>query len=269
MFVFAKRMLRDKFKSFLIYSVASIAFIEMFVAIFPSIKDQAAKVDQLMKVFPPALFKAFNMDISSMSFGNFETFLSSKYLGMMWPVLLIIFAISLANYIVVNEIEKGTIETLMSLPAKRSKIFLQRYFAGLGLLAGFCIIGIFGAIPLAMLHGVDFAIANYFTAAIVAFLFAWAIYSLAIFFSTIFSEKGKASMMSGGILVVMYVLSVVAALNDNLVNLKYFSFFHYFNGSELLAKNVIPDYAVLALGGFGLVALIVSLIIFKRRDLSV
>ena len=269
MFAFGRRMIRDKFKPFLIYSIASIGFMEMFVAIFPSIQSQADKVDQLMKVFPSELFKAFNMDISSLSFGNFEVFLSSKYLGMMWPILAIILAISLANYIVVNEIEKGTIETIISLPVKRSRVFFERYFAGLGMLALFCFIGIFGAIPLACIHGIDYAFANYFTATLVSFLFVSAIYSLAVLFSTICSERGRASMISGGLLVIMYVLSVVSALNNDFVNIKYFSFFHYFNGSELLAKNVIPDYSILVLGGFTIIVSVVALMIFRKRDLSV
>ncbi len=191
MFVFATRMLRDKWKSFIVYSIAAIAFLEMYVALFPTISKQSGQINELLKTMPPELFKAMNMDPTTLSFGNFQSYMSSEYMSFLWPILAIVFAVSLAGYISVNEIDKGTIETLASLPAKRSRIFLERYSAGLLILAGFCAVSLFGAIPLAILHNTNFIFANFFTATVGSFLFIWAVYSLATLFSVIFSEKGK------------------------------------------------------------------------------
>ncbi len=269
MLVFATRMLRDKLKQFIIYSVAAIAFLEMYVALFPAIQQQAGSVNQMLKSFPPELFKAMNIDPATLSFSNFESYLSSEYMSFIWPILAIIFAVSLANYIAVNEIEKGTMETLASLPANRSRVFMQRYLAGLVMLAGFSSVSLFGAIPLAMLHSTDYVIGHYVTAAVGSFFFIWAVYSLATVFSVFFSEKGKANMASGGVLILMYVLSVVSSLKESLQNLQYVSFFHYFSGSSLLAKGVYPNYALLVLGGFAVVVTAMALWWFGRRDLSV
>ena len=148
-------------------------------------------------------------------------------------------------------------------------IFLERYAAGLLILIVFCAISLFAAIPLAEMHGVKYVFENYLTASVGSVLFIWAVYSLAILFSTIFSEKGKASMVASGILVLMYVLSIISALNNDLINLQYFSFFHYFNGGDLLANNIYPEHILLALGGSAMVLTTLSVIYFKRRDLSV
>ncbi len=269
MFAFATRMFRDKFRSFIIYSLSAIGFLEMYVALFPMIQKQAGSFNQLLKTMPPELFKAMNMDPSALSFGNLESYLSSEYMSFLWPILAIIFTLSLANYISVNEIDKGTIETLMSLPAKRVKIFIQRYLTGLILLVSFCAVSLFGIIPLAAMHNIDYVFTNYLTATIGSFFFIWAVYSLAVFFSVLFSEKGKASMASGGLLILMYVLSIISALNKDLVNLKYGSFFHYFSGSELLGHNNYPDYALLALGGFAIIITALAFWRFNSRDLSV
>lgn len=269
MFVFATRMLRDKWKSFVIYTIATVGFLEMYIALFPAIQKQAGQVNQLLKTMPPELFKAMNMDPSTLSFGNLQSYLSTEYMSFLWPILVIIFAVTVANYISVNEIDKGTIETLASLPAKRSRIFLERYAAGLMMLAALCVIGMLGAIPLAQLHSTSFVFENFLTATVGSFLFAWAVYSLAVLFSVVFSEKGKASMATGGILILMYVIFIISTLKDSLKNLQYASFFDYFSGSELLAKNTYPNYAVLALGGFAVVATLIALFWFNRRDLSV
>jgi len=181
----------------------------------------------------------------------------------------IIFAISIANYISVNEVDKGTIETLVSLPVSRTRIFVERYLTGLAILASFCVISIFIAIPLAELHNIKYILGNYLTASIGSLLFIWAVYSLATLFSVIFSEKSRATTASGGVLVFMYVLGIIATLQDNLSNLRYLSFFHYFNGSDLLSKNVYPEYAILVLGGFAITVFLAGLFWFNRRDLSV
>ena len=269
MFVFAIRMLRDRWKSLVIYSITALGFLEMYIALFPVVHQRANQFDLVIKTFPPEIFKAMNIDPNSLSFASIESYLSTEYMSFLWPILAIIFAISLASYISINEIDRGTIETLASLPARRSKIFLQRYFTGLILLAGFCIISLFGAIPLAILHNTEFIFNNFLTAVIGSFLFIWAVYSLTTLFSVVFSEKGKSTMATGGVLILMYVINIISALQKDFMDLKYFSFFHYYKGSDLLAMNIYTEYAVLALGGFAVVTTIGALIWFNRRDLSV
>lgn len=269
MLAFFNRMIRDKYKAFIAYSVSALALLEMYVALFPAIKQQSVQIDQMMRSFPPELFKAMNMDPSMLSFSTLESYLSTEYMSFLWPILAIIFAISIAHYISINEIDRGTVETLASLPASRTRIFAERYFAGLLLVAAFAAISLLGIVPLASIHGIDYVLTNCLTATGGAFLFIWVVYSLAVLISVIFSEKGKASMVTGGILTLMYVLSIISSLQNNLKNLQYLSFFHYFNGTDLLAKNIVPDYMVLILSGFAIIASIVALMIFRKRDLSV
>jgi ABC-type transport system involved in multi-copper enzyme maturation permease subunit len=249
--------------------VTAIGFLEMYIAMFPTIKEQSGQFDQMLKAMPQEIFKAMNMDVSSLSFGNLESYLSTEYMSFLWPILGIIFVISLANYILVNEVEKGTIETLASLPATRSKVFIERYSAGIVLLVIFVAVSIFAAIPLAQITNSSVAAINYLTTALGGFLFMWAIYSVATMFSTIFSEKGKATMATGGVLILMYVLNIIAALNDNLTNIKYASFFNYFNGSDLLAKNIFSINSLFVLGGVAIATTLIALFWVNRRDLSV
>lgn len=269
MSVFATRMFKDKYKSLVFYCIGAVALLEMYVALFPAIREQAVNFDKMLKSFPPELFKAMNMDPSTLSFTTLESYISSEYMSFLWPILAVIFAISLANYISVNEVEKRTSEILLSLPASRTRIFLERYFTGLAILAVFCAVSLYGVIPLAMLHKADFIAPNYTTASVGSFLFAWACYSLATISSVMFSEKGRANMVSSGLLILMYVMFVVSTLQSSVSNLRYFSFFNYFSGGSLLANNTYPENIFLTLGGFSIIAMTVSLIRFKRRDMSV
>lgn len=262
-------MLRDKFKSLMIFSLSAITFLEMYIALFPSIKNQSTEIDKMIKAFPPEMFKAMGMDPATLSFGNLQAFLSSEYMSFLWPIMVIVFAVSLANYICVNDVEKGTIETVASLPLSRKKIFIERYLAGLMALIIFCLVGIMSAVILATFHELDFVFINYITTLIGSIMFAGAIYSIAVLCSAIFSEKGKASMVTSGIIISMYVLYAISILNNDLKNLKYFSFFNYFNGTELLTNNQFPNGMFVI---FGFVIAVTSLLALKRfnkRDLSV
>lgn len=269
MFAIGFRMVRDKFKSLLIFTLAAVGFVEMYVALFPAIKQQAAMIDEMMKTFPVEFFKAMNMDAESLSFNSLESYMSTEYMSFLWPILAIIFAISLANHIAIREIDKGTIETLCSLPVSRLKIFLSRYAAGAKMLGIFSIISLLAVVPFAMLHGIDFKIMNYIVAAIGSMFFILAIYSLATLISVIVSEKSKSTMIASSVILVMYVLNVVANLNENLTNLQYVSFFHYFNTTELLNKGIFSENMFIVFGGVILVTTIAAAIRFKRRDLSV
>jgi ABC-2 type transport system permease protein len=269
MLAFGYRMLRDKYKTFIAYSLSALGFVEMYVALFPAIHDQAGQLEQVLSSIPADVFKAMNMDPSVLSFQVLESYISSDYLSFLWPILAIIFAISMANYILVNDVERGTVETLSSLPVTRNRIFIERYLTGALLAAVFTAVSILAVIPLAGLQGVEYVAENYVTATLGALLFIWAIYSMAVLFSVYFSEKGKATMAAGGLLILMYVLNAISALNDNLKDVKYASFFNYYSGPDLLVRNTYPDYALVVLGGFAIIATILALIWFNKRDLSV
>ena len=107
MAVFFWRMLRDKYKLLLIYIVAMLGLLEMYVALFPAIKKQSASFDQMIQSMPEAMFKAFGMDPTSFSFGSFQSYLSSEYMSFLWPLLAVTFTVSVANYIAVREADGG------------------------------------------------------------------------------------------------------------------------------------------------------------------
>lgn len=268
MFSFGVRMVRDKYKTFLAFLIGSLVFLEMYIALYPFLQKQSASFEVMIKSMPAEFFSAFNMDASSFSFSNMESYLSTEFMSFLWPILAIILAVIFANYLIINEIDKGTVEALASLPVSRTRIFMERYFTGLFMLVAFSVISMLMAPILCEIHGIDYVFNNYLIAMFGSTLFAGAIYSLAVLISTLASEKGKSNMVVGGILMLMYVISIVASLNSDLKWLKYFSFFNYFNGTDILAKAVLPDYALLVFVGFSILTTVFAWRQFKRRDLA-
>jgi ABC-2 type transport system permease protein len=269
MYGVAKQLIKDKYKAMLIFLGTSLAFTEMYMLLFPTIKASSDQFTQLMKMYPESLFKAFGLDAATLTFARIEYFLSSEIFSLIWPILLIILAIQIANYSFAGEIEEATIELSLSQPIARVKLFFARYLAGLFLISVFVFTSIGLMVPMIILHGFEYSGHAFWLMAIVGFLFALAVYSIAVLFSVIFSSKGRASSVTAGILILMYVMNVISALKASLENLQYGSFFHYFVAGVVLAKDQMVDYTYPVFLGVSMVAVVAAAFWFVRRDLSV
>ena len=168
-----------------------------------------------------------------------------------------------------GEIEKGTIETMLAQPISRLKFFFSKYFAGLIYIVSFTLISVYCVIPLAAIHDVSYSTSNLNKIAALALLFAVAVFSLGMLSSTIFSEKGRANFAVGGLLILMYVANVISAFKDSLKDLKYVSFFHYFDYSGALVRGVLEAKAIWVFLGVAIAATIMAAIWFRQRDIAV
>lgn len=260
------RAIKDRRIILLVYCLASIGLMLLYIGLFPSIKEQSASLEQLVKSYPEALLKAFNFDINS--FTTIEGFLAGEQFSFVWPIMLMFMLIGYAGSALASEIERGTIEVILAQPISRTKLFFGRYFAGLLMLFLFVILSIFPALPIISAYDISYKFDNFLTLAILCFLFGWALLSIGMMFSSIFSDKGKVFFITGGLLVVMYVLNIVAVLKDNLSDLKYLSFFYYFNHSAALIYDKIDNLAYWVFVGVALVCTLIGAIWFSKRDIA-
>lgn len=263
------RGVKDRRTSLLIYMVASIGFLEMYIALFPTLQKQAGQLSKLMDTYPESFFQAFNIDKASLTFENVGSYLGMEQFNFIWPIMMIMIAIGFANYAFVNEVERGTIEVILSQPISRTKIFITRYMSGLMNLVIFSFISVFAILPLAFMHGISVEMKELWVMFALASIFSWAIYSIAIFGSTLFSEKGRASFLTGGVLVLMYVVNIVGGLKENLHDLKFLSFFYYYNSTTALDKAQFVPWSIVVFVGVALVFSVSSLLIFNKRDIAV
>ena len=261
------RTILDRKISLLAYCFGAILFLWIYVGMFPGIQSQSANMMKLLESYPQAMLKAFN--IESLDFTHLENFVAMEHFSFVWPIMAIFLLVSLGGSSIAGEIERGTIEVLLSQPISRVKIFFGKYLAGIFTLTVFTFVSVFAVVPLAAAYHVEYQLQNFVTVTLLSLLFSWAIMSISFLFSAIFSDKGKAYFLTGGILVLMYVLNIVASLKESLINLKYLSFFYYFNTSKALIHHQIDIWAYVVFLGFAIIATILALFIFKKRDVAV
>ena len=266
MFTIIKRTIRDRWVVIVIYLAVALAFLLMYIAMFPSFANQQEQWDQMLKSMPQEMMKAFNLQ--DYSFAHLENFLSSELYSITWPLLLIILSISSAGAALANEIEKGTIEFLLSMPISRTKLFISRYLAGTLVILVFVALTIYAAIPLAKIFNIEVQAVNYSSLALIAFLFGLAIFSIAMFLSAMLSERGKVYFISAGVIVLMYVANIVVKLKEKYADLKYISFFHYFDSVKILIHNEIDKVGIWVFLATIIIFTIAGLVAFDKRDIA-
>lgn len=264
-----KKTIKDKKVSFLAFSLASIAFLEMYLALFPTVQKQGAEMAKLMETFPETFLQAFNIDKASLTFSDVAPYLAMEMFNFIWPIFAIIIGISFANYSIAGEIERGTMGVLLSQPISRLKLYFVQFFSGLSLIGAFTIVTVFAIAPLSAFHGIDYSFSNVAALALLSFLFAAAIYCLAFFVSSLVSDRSKVSFTVGGALVVMYVLNILAGLKDSLSGLQYFSFFYYYDPNLALSRGLFVEWSWVVFVGIGLLAVLAGAFCFQKRDVSV
>lgn len=239
----------------------------MYLGIYPSIAQKGDEFNKLLESYPESMTAFFGLD--ELNFSRLENFLAIENFSLTWPLLAILMLMGIAGPAIAGEIEKGTIELILSRPVSRLGLFFGRYLAGVLALLLLLASSLLSVIPLAGVFGVKYAAANYMTASLAGLLFGLAVLSLGMLFSAWFSEKSRVYFAAGGTLGIMYILSAAANLTDKADALKYLSFFYYFDGIQVLMKNTINFQSIAVLAIFIILSTALAAYHFNRRDIAV
>jgi ABC-2 type transport system permease protein len=266
MFELIKISIRQRRTALLAYSLGGLAMIWLYVSIFPSMQAQIGDYTKLIESMPKGLMKAFGAATVT---GNFEGLIGTKLFGFIWPLIMLFMTVSFSCSAIAGEIEKTTMGLWLSSPISRLKIYWSKYFAVLIGLAIFIVLTVLAVLPMAGLYNIDVSSKHIFLLSIVGGLFALAIIGVTFLASSLFSEKSRVYATLGGGLVIMYAINLLAALSDKFVDLKYLSFFYYYNSDALLSGGSINRASLLVFGLTALIGTAAGAIVFKRRDISI
>lgn len=260
-----KRELKVNFRGFVIWtSILVILFGAVFL-IYPSIitSDNMESLNEMLKVFPEDLLRAFNMDISSIdsAFGWIKTE------GFVFVLLITgIYSGILGSGILLKEENDKTIEYLNSLPVRRTQIVMNKVAVGLVYIFLMVIVlGVFNYVGLTWSG--DFDKKSYLLLSVTPIFSSIVIFSFCLFLST-FTHKTKNTIgLSLGIVFVSYFLNVISELSEETDVLKYVSVFTLAD-----IRNVIVDVKInphLVIVAFGLTILFIGLTVvrYKKKEL--
>jgi len=128
--------LHDQRRSLLAWSVSLVLLVAMYVAIWPSIRDQPAMTDFLNSM-PPAMRSLFAMSGADMT--TPIGYVKIEMLSLMAPLLVRLYAVTTGAAAVAGEEDRHTLDMLLANPVSRGRLLLEKLAAmtaGIVLLAG-------------------------------------------------------------------------------------------------------------------------------------
>jgi ABC-2 type transport system permease protein len=259
------RELKGNLKSFIIWTACIVSLTALFMAMYPSFAEQGAAVNEMLSGFSPQLMQMFGFD--AVDFTQTMDYYGYVFQYVLLAVL-IQFMLAGAN-LVSREEDSGTISFLYAKPVSRTSIAGTKFIAGLTQVAAFFVV--YTAAAMAILSavnrtGVDFGTVLLLDAAMA--LGQLMVMGVGMLLGVFVTRARTVMSASIGVILVLYMASMFANMQESLEWLKYFTPFQYFDAREILRSGCIEWVYVVLSAGVALAGLAASLVIYNRKDLK-
>lgn len=250
------------------------AFWALFVVwIYPSVSNTGVNFEEYLNAMPEQLRAAIGVAAPEETALVFEAgaftfvgYLNIEYLSW-FPLLLGIYAVVYCGGLVSKEIERGTLDVVLSQPVARATFLLSK-FAGFMTLA----LAVTLTSTAAVLFGAltiddDVSAANLLAVHAVSYLLVAAIAGYSTLVSCVWLDPGRSLAAAGIITAVSYFANLLGSAIPDLSWLKYGSLFYYADSLQVLAQGRVNWIGVTVYVAVCAVTLAVSIAVLRRRDL--
>jgi len=264
-FRIAIQTIMDYKKTTIILTLLFMLIAVMYAGMFPAFKEPLEEMGET------GLFDSFSSFFGPSTFdmATYVGFLNLELYQIFWMIILGIVIGFIAASIVSKEIEGKTIDILMSNPISRKQIVFDKF---IGLIPMTLII-IFGTMLAIMgvtvVIGEELDFGNLFLTHIASVPYFLSILGIAILISVIINEKMKASITFIALLMGMYVIDTMSKTVPDYESLGVVSITHYFNPYNTLKFGEFNVGSALVLICVTTVCMVISMIYFEHKDITV
>ena len=232
-----KREMKINLKSFIIWTSILIGLFLVVFLVYPSIvnSENMQMMDEMMKMFPEEMLKAFNMDISSIdtAFGWLKTE------GFVFVLLITgIYSAILGSNILLKEESDKTIEFLYAKPVSRVQIVTSKILCGIINIFIFTLIITIGNL-IGLSQSEDFELKQYLMISIIPILLYYMLFFICLFISTFLKKTKKAMTLGIGIVFLSYFMQIIGSMGESIEWLKNISLFEFASSRYIVLNNHI------------------------------
>lgn len=257
-----RRALRDLRWTATWYSVGLFLYALLILALYPAVFRDNVAMRQLIATYPAGMMRAFGVtDITT-----FAGFVGGEFLNFMWPLVAAVFTIMTGAGTIGQEVERGTIELWLSVPASRSRLLLAKLAAFVVMLAMVVLATVAAILLGAAYAGEWLAPVGVLGMALVLFALVIAIGGYAVLFSSFASDRGKPAGVAAAVTLLFYLFWVIGGLSSRWSWLKRLSIFTAYKPQQALATGELPLREVAMLLALGAACVLGALAVFQRRD---
>ena len=254
------------------WTIGIVLYVLLVVYLYPSMRD-ALPYEQFLQAMPEAFKEAIGVGEQGrieMFFPGgvveFRAWLNTEY--MTWlPLLLGIYGIVYCGGLVSREVERGTLDLVLSQPVSRTT-FLVTKFAGFATI----VVGI-AAVSYTVLSigslGIDVTLdyRHLALAHVVAVLFVLAMAAYSTLASCLWLEPGRSQAVSGIVTALIFFLNMLAPSIKSVSWLQKGSLFYYYDPLTAVFVGHVNWAGIGVFLGVMLGCLVLAMIVFQRKDI--
>ena len=263
MFNIIKRSIKKQFVGFLYYFTGLFLYVWMITSMFPSME----KVDlsKLYGQFPKEFLNFFGAkDILSLS--SYEGFISIEFLSLFLILIISFFVASSASNAIAANIENKSMDFSLSQPISRTKFVLSNTIVSLFYSALLVILTAVSMYLLGKAYDVDLSVKGLCAFSTIATFLLWAIYGIAILFSSILKNKITVASSTLSIVLAFYIFTAMTNIISKLKDYDKFSIFYTYDPQTLLQTGKVNSNQAGALLLIFVLCFGLSLLIFNKKD---
>ncbi len=241
------------------------AFGSLMTVFFPAMRPEGA-LDGLMASMPPA-FEGFIGEMSALR--SFDTYLATQLFDIRGSIIIGIMAVVLGVGLSAKAEETGELRTLLAQPISRTRLFVENWLAMVLIIIVTVFVGLAGGIYLAapFIEDATLPLDGMMRTLAMTVLLMTAFATVAYAAGMETGKRSMATLIGTVVLALCFIVTTFATGVDWLRDIEHWSLLHYFQASEVMTDGVAwSDVAVLIVAT--IVLLVLSLIIFRRRDIA-
>jgi ABC-2 type transport system permease protein len=266
MMVFKREWKRAQ-KALWIWTLALGGMTFLIMSVYPQFAENKEQLQELMKLYPEAMLKAFNIDQlgfdSALGFYAIEGYLFVTLFGS-------IYAAMLAGGMLVKEESDRTIEFLLSKPISRVQVVVQKAAAVALVLVVFNTV-------LSAINYLGFQVAGddhidmvtFTLISLAPLLLHLTFAALAFGLSAFFRKQRLVTSISLAIVLFSYFVSIVASISDQLSKLKWISPFEYVNSAYIIEQASIKPVYLIIMILIMVISLTAAIMKYMKKDLVI
>lgn len=256
--------LRDQRWSLLLWSLSIIGYVVLMCAVYPSVGESQAALEDLLDSLPPA-FKNYMMGQA----GDFFTpsgYLGARLFALLSPLILLIFGVAVGGRTVSGEEDAGTMGVILAYPITRGAALLQKYLMVLTAAAAVAAAHLVGLLIGIAAVGMDVDVGRLLEASFSLWLLTVLGASLAFAAGAAGARRGTAIAVAAALLLITYLADTIGLLVKDLEWLRELSFFYYYGGGQVLNRGLDGVHVGVLLAVIA-VCVAVAWPTFLRRDI--
>ncbi|UNL86797.1 ABC transporter permease subunit [Priestia koreensis] len=260
-----KANIKSQSKNLSTYALGSLMYLWILIWVFPSIVSTKG-INELINSLPDNFLQATGLEGG---ITELNSYLAGEYYGLIFLLLLTIFSIVVSTQLVAQLVDRGAMAYLLTTPSSRVRVVTTQavtLIIGLVTVVLFNYVGgIVGASLFLEKHQINTSV--FLKINIMGGMLFLLVCAYSFFFSCVLNDEKYAMGASAGLTLFFYGLDMFGKLSEDLEWLRNISIFGLFRPQEIVAgKYEIGTSSILLLLA-SLVTFILSIVLFKKRDL--